>query len=296
MPASPWEKVGVDLFTLYKKPYVIAVDYYSKFVEMAQLRDESATSVIDNIKKIFSRHGIAKELCSDNGSQFSSKEFRDFSKQWDFRHTTSSPEYPKSNGLVERHIQTLKRALKKSHESKQDPYLALLSLNNTPNETGESPASLLFGRHPRTPIPSVIKPKTKHIPIRKDSKKRYDTRSKDLAPIEPNTTVRIYSKNRNGNWRQKGQILSKRSEPRSYTLQNEKGNIIRRNRSQLLPTNERYVVENEISSNESENEEETEKEIVLPSNEVNIESQVENQYTTRYGRTIRPPDRYGIEN
>ena len=61
------------------------------------------------MKKIFSRHGIPKDVFSDNGSQFTSKEFKDFSLGWDFVHNSSSPEYPKSNGFVESHIQTVKR-------------------------------------------------------------------------------------------------------------------------------------------------------------------------------------------
>ena len=111
IPEIPWEKVGVDLFSLYHKEYVAVVDYNSKFIEMAQLRDESAKCVIDNVKKIFSRHGIPRIVQSDNGSQFTSNEFKQFATSWDFEHSTSSPEYPKSNGLVERHIQTLKRTL-----------------------------------------------------------------------------------------------------------------------------------------------------------------------------------------
>ena len=122
IPDSPWIKVGIDLFSLYRKDYIAVVDYNSKYIEVAHIKDESARSVIDNIKKIFSRHGIPKEVYSDNGPQFTSHEFKEFTTTWDFIHRTSSPEYSKSNGLVERHIQTIKRTLKKSNESNQDAY------------------------------------------------------------------------------------------------------------------------------------------------------------------------------
>ena len=39
-----------------------------------------------------------------------------FAKKWDFKHITSSPYYPKSNGQVERTIQTIKKLWKKPLE------------------------------------------------------------------------------------------------------------------------------------------------------------------------------------
>ena len=105
VPDSPWVKVGIDLFSLYSNEYVVVVDYNSKYVEVAPLKNETATCFINNVKKIFSRHGIPKDVFSDNGSQFTSKAFKLFSSCWDFEHDSSSPEYPKSNGFVERHIQ-----------------------------------------------------------------------------------------------------------------------------------------------------------------------------------------------
>ena len=286
IPDSPWIKVGIDLFSLYRKDYIAVVDYNSKYIEVAHIKDESARSVIDNIKKIFSRHGIPK----DNGPQFTSHEFKEFATTWDFVHRTSSPEYPKSNGLVERHIQTIKRTLKKSNESNQDAYLALLALNSTPDERGMSPASILFGRHPRTTVPSVIPSTPNCVQSKERTKTRYDTKSKDLPPISPNTTVRIYSKSKSGNWKQKGNVISKRTEPRSYNILNEKGNIIRRNRWQLLPSNE--TCDDEISVYDDKiSDDPIEQSNVTPE----INSTDNANYRTRSGRIIRQPDRYGYE-
>ena len=241
IPDSLWVKIGVDLFSLYKKEYVIVVDYNSKFVEIAHLKNEGAPCVIKNVKKILSRHGIPKDVFSDNGPQFTSRDFKNFSRNWDFDHDSSSPEYPKSNGFVERHIQTVKKMLKKANESDQDPYLALLYLNTAPDKDGHSPASIMFGRNTRTTLPSHVKPPSmNHVTTNKKMKEQYDRKSRDLSSLEPNTTVRIYSKNKDGNWKKKGMVLSRRVEPRSYNILNEKGNVIRRNRWQLLPTNEHF--------------------------------------------------------
>ena len=49
------------------------------------------------------------------------KNKKKFSQEWDFKHITSSPRYPKSNGFVERSIETIKRALQKSLRTGGDP-------------------------------------------------------------------------------------------------------------------------------------------------------------------------------
>ena len=75
---------------------------------------------------------------------FNSLKFKSFASDWEIEVVTSSPHYPKSNGLVERNVQTMKRLLKKADESKQDAFLALLEFRNSPISGMEvSPAELL---------------------------------------------------------------------------------------------------------------------------------------------------------
>ena len=70
---------------------------------------------------IFSWLEIPEILQSDNGPQYASKEFEELAKSYGFWHETSSPLYPKSNGLAECMVQTAKRLLSRS----ADPQLAL---------------------------------------------------------------------------------------------------------------------------------------------------------------------------
>lgn len=78
---------------------------------------------------------------------------------------TSSPHYPKSNGLVGRNLQTMKRLLKKTGESKQDAFLALLEFPNSPISDMEVfPAELLIGGKLPTRLPtfkSLLEAKTR---------------------------------------------------------------------------------------------------------------------------------------
>ena len=130
------------------------------------------------------------ELFSDNGPHFSSREFKNFSNVWDFDHVSSSPDYPQSNGLVERMVQTVQKAMKKTFKQGGDQYLSLLALNTTPGEDGTSPAEKLYGRRLRTDLPS-IKPSIAMQPMKpkRGNKEAYDSKAKDLPEIYPGTTV-----------------------------------------------------------------------------------------------------------
>ena len=97
----PWQKIGMDIFKWQKLAYLIIVNYYSRFIEIAQLDRTTADAVIQRCKSIFSRHCILEEVVMDNGSQFDSNAFRRFSKEYQFHHITSSPYYPRSNGEAE---------------------------------------------------------------------------------------------------------------------------------------------------------------------------------------------------
>ncbi|CAG2227622.1 EIPR1 [Mytilus edulis] len=77
-------------------------DYYSLYLEVHKLHGTTSTTVINKLKGTFSRLGIPETVVSDNGPQYSSQEFSEFANKWDFKHVTSSPHYPQSNGLAEK--------------------------------------------------------------------------------------------------------------------------------------------------------------------------------------------------
>ena len=112
----------------------------------------NSEAVILAMKDMFARHGIPERLITGN-MPFNSVKFKDFVSK--FEVVTSSPHYPKSNGLVERNILTIKQLLRKADESKQHEFFALLEFHNSPiNEMDESLAELLMSRKLRTRLPT----------------------------------------------------------------------------------------------------------------------------------------------
>ena len=76
IPSKPWLKLGADLFNLNGREYLLVIDYYSNYPEVALLEEISSKAVINKLKSIFSRHGIPSKLITDNGRQFISSEFK----------------------------------------------------------------------------------------------------------------------------------------------------------------------------------------------------------------------------
>ena len=98
-------------------------------------------------RSIFSTHGLPEILVSDNGSAFTSNEFKTFLKENGIRHITTAPYHPAGNGLAERAVQTFKEALKKESAVDLDTQLAkfLFRYRITPHATiGVPPAELLM--------------------------------------------------------------------------------------------------------------------------------------------------------
>ena len=95
-------------------------------------------------------------MVSDN-MPFQSAHFLKFANDWGLKTTTSSPNFPQSNGQVERTIQTLKCSLKKADYEGKDSYLSLLEYRNTPIAgLPYSLAQILMNRQLRSNIPCAL--------------------------------------------------------------------------------------------------------------------------------------------
>jgi len=77
-----------------------AVDYLSGYFEIDRLESKRIQDVIYCLKVHMIRYGKCDELLSDN-SPFQADEFKRFAELYEFKHITSSPRYPISDGRTE---------------------------------------------------------------------------------------------------------------------------------------------------------------------------------------------------
>ena len=152
LPILQRQKVGSDLFEWQQFNYLLVVDYYSRCIEIARLNRTTTAKVITHLKSIFARDGIPETLVSDNGPQYSSQEFSEFAREYEFRHITSSPYHLQGNGEAERAVGSVKDLLKKSN----DPY--------RPLKVGYSPSQCLMSHTLRSLVPTTWVQRKPHVP------------------------------------------------------------------------------------------------------------------------------------
>ncbi|GAA0176040.1 hypothetical protein LIER_29104 [Lithospermum erythrorhizon] len=106
--AIPFSMWGIDLVGQFLKPpvkykdVVMAVDYFSKWVEAAPLRSTTSEAIEEFIwNNIITRYGTLKILVSDNGPQFDSKVINETCAKLGIEHRFAPVYYPQYNGQVE---------------------------------------------------------------------------------------------------------------------------------------------------------------------------------------------------
>lgn len=113
--------IATYLFKWNNTDYIVVVDYYSRYFEVEKITSLTSNTVIQKLKAMFARFGIPETLISDNGPCYSSREFKDFARAWNFEHITSIPLYPQSNGMAERLSRQPKPSWTKHVHSGQTP-------------------------------------------------------------------------------------------------------------------------------------------------------------------------------
>ncbi|UYV79768.1 K02A2.6-like [Cordylochernes scorpioides] len=111
---QPWDRVHIDhLGPFEQNLYLIVVDACTKWIEAIPVPNTSTRETIEQLRCLFARFGIPRTLVSDNGTGFTSEEFRQFMTRNGIRQLRTAPFHPSSNGLAERAVQTIKTGLKK---------------------------------------------------------------------------------------------------------------------------------------------------------------------------------------
>ena len=130
-----------------------ATDYFTRWTEAVALKNAKAEQVVNFLQDfIFSCFGISLEIVSDNGGAFVSKEVLELCRTYNVICSTSSPYYPRGNGLAESTHKNLLKIIKRVIG--QNPREWHLHLNHalwadrttTKTSHGETPFHLVYGQ------------------------------------------------------------------------------------------------------------------------------------------------------
>ena len=112
-PGQPWQRIHIDYAGPFmEKSFLIVVDAHSKWAEVVEVPSTTTTKTISVLRHLFATHGLPEQIVSDNGPQFTSSEFEEFTRKNGIVHTRSSPYHPAANGEAERFVRSFKEAMK----------------------------------------------------------------------------------------------------------------------------------------------------------------------------------------
>ncbi|KAK1648702.1 hypothetical protein QYE76_066507 [Lolium multiflorum] len=141
---------------------LVAVDKFTKWVEAKPINSPDAASAVKFIKSIVFRFGVPHSIVTDNGSNFTSKEFKAYCAEVGIKLHFASVAHPQTNGQVEKANGVICNGIKKRllgplekarHTWPEELPSVLWSIRTTPNTaTQETPFFLVHGAEAVLPI------------------------------------------------------------------------------------------------------------------------------------------------
>ena len=137
-PSRSFQEIATDFCSHGGHQFLIVVDCCTDWPEIIYMgKNTTATRFTGVLLGVFSRYGVPDIVWSDRGPQFTSHTFQSFAKDWEFRHITSSPTCPQSNGKAESAVKSMKKIIRGSwtgYQLDQNKLArSLLQYRNTPS-------------------------------------------------------------------------------------------------------------------------------------------------------------------
>lgn len=179
---EPFERTAMDIVGPFVTSYtgnkylLTFQDYLTKYIEAIPLPDQKADTVAKAfITQIIARHGVPKQLLTDQGRNFVSSLFQNVCKFLRIEKLQTTPYHPETNGMIERSHRVFNDTIAfYVNKTQQDwdewvPYALMAYRFNIHTSTGFSPFFALYGRDPVFPFDEVLKPQS----VRYDADQNY---------------------------------------------------------------------------------------------------------------------------
>jgi transposase InsO family protein len=158
---------SLDLVCPFKKAkggfthIFVIVDKFTKWIEVEPDASNTTAKVVEFIKEIMHRFGVPNNIITNNGTQFTAREFKDFCVDSGIKISYVSVSHQQSNEQVECSNGMILQGLKPRIFDRLKPYAGkwvkelssvLWALCTTPSRaTGHTPFSLVYGSEAMLP-------------------------------------------------------------------------------------------------------------------------------------------------
>jgi len=133
---------------------LVLQDYFTKWVEVVPIPDQTAAQIVSAVTKIFCSLGIPEVLHSDQGRNFESLLLRETLKAFGTSKSHTTAYHPQGDGMVERFNRSLLQMLRSYVEVKQElevylPLVLYVYCTAIHSSMGYSSFELMFGKAPK---------------------------------------------------------------------------------------------------------------------------------------------------
>lgn len=162
LPEAPWDFVAIDFcgpFYSYGGILILVMlDYYSRFMVATATKSTDFASTRGCLDGIFDVYGFPEAMKSDNGPPFNSAEYKKYCMSRGISPVFAWPLTPQQNGMAERAMQEVNKAMQSAAVDGQDYRKALAAAVRAHNTsvhriTNEVPSDVMFSRKLRRSLP-----------------------------------------------------------------------------------------------------------------------------------------------
>ena len=152
-----WERLHMDCGYVKDQGNILAIiDAGSGWIEAFPEGNRTSQAGKVYLSQIFARFGIPRTLVSDNGPDFVSSDLKQGCESLGIKKMESPIYHPRANGIAERAVQTVKRAIQAWSPNLNVSFgaflqRALMTHRNNSETRGKTPVELLLGRKIRLP-------------------------------------------------------------------------------------------------------------------------------------------------
>jgi transposase InsO family protein len=152
---------------------LLATDYFTKWVEAIPLKKVTSENMVEFVKEhIIYRFGTPQTITTDQGTQFTSSEFKEFAESVGIKLLKSSPCYEQANGQAEASNKIMIKIIQKKIDQTPKRWHSVLNealwaYRMAPHgATKTSPYDLVYGHH--AVLPWEMQSDSRRVVLQKD--------------------------------------------------------------------------------------------------------------------------------